>query len=72
MRNESMPETDDADRVIDALGGTVKVASLCKVTPQAVTQWRSKGLPASRRMYLEVVRPDVFAIDGEALTAAGR
>lgn len=46
--------------IIDRLGGTVKVAELCRVAPQAVSQWRSKGIPPAREMYLRVVRPDAF------------
>jgi hypothetical protein len=45
--------------LIDRMGGTVEVARLCEVTPQAVTQWRRAGIPHPRRMYLAVVRPDV-------------
>jgi DNA-binding transcriptional regulator YdaS (Cro superfamily) len=46
--------------IIDRLGGTSQVADLCKVQPQAVSQWRASGIPPARRMYLEVVRPEVF------------
>jgi len=53
-----------ADSVlIDRMGGTVEVARLCEVTPQAVTQWRRAGIPHPRRMYLAVVRPDVVRKD---------
>jgi hypothetical protein len=54
------PDTD----VIDALGGTVKTAALAEVSPQAVTQWRNTGIPKARRMYLQAVRPEVFADAG--------
>ena len=50
----------DANQIIDALGGTNAVAELCKVTPQAVSQWRDDGIPRARMMYIEVVRPDIF------------
>lgn len=33
------------NQIIELLGGTNKVARLCKVKPPAVTQWRSKGIP---------------------------
>jgi hypothetical protein len=46
--------------IIDALGGTVAVALLCDVTPQAVSQWRDDGIPKARLMYLKLLRPDVF------------
>lgn len=48
--------------LIDAMGGTVKVARLCEVSPQAVTQWRRAGIPRARRMYLRVLRPDLFGL----------
>jgi hypothetical protein len=47
-------------QLIDALGGTAKVAALCKVSMAAVSQWRDDGIPAARRMFLELARPDVF------------
>ena len=43
--------------LIDELGGTVAVAKLCRVSPQAVSQWRINGIPYSRLMYLEVIKP---------------
>jgi len=46
---------------IDALGGTNKVAELCGVSPQAVSQWRTDGMPQARLMYLRLLRPDAFA-----------
>ena len=50
----------DANKIIDELGGTNEVARLCEVTAQAVSQWRTEGIPPARLMYLKVVRPDVF------------
>lgn len=49
-----------ANTIIDALGGTSKVARLCAVTTGAVSQWRDNGIPAARLMYLKVIRPAVF------------
>lgn len=51
---------------IDALGGSVETARLCRVTSQAVSYWRRHGIPESRRMYLQLLRPEVFAqsVDG--------
>jgi DNA-binding transcriptional regulator YdaS (Cro superfamily) len=46
--------------LIDALGGPSAVAKLLEVTPQAVSQWREKGIPRARKMYLRLVRPDLF------------
>lgn len=47
--------------LIDALGGTSRVADLCRVSPQAVSKWRNEGIPPARLMYLELARPDVVA-----------
>lgn len=47
--------------IIDALGGTAEVARICNVRPPSVSEWRVKGIPEARRMYLEVLRPDVFS-----------
>jgi hypothetical protein len=46
--------------IIDALGGTSKVAELCEVTTGAVSQWRDDGIPRARLLFLKAVRPDVF------------
>lgn len=47
--------------VIEQLGGVSAVARLCQVSRAAVSQWKTDGIPQARRMYLEVVRPEVFA-----------
>jgi hypothetical protein len=50
------------NQLIDALGGTSEVAKLCGgITPQAVSQWRSKGVPKSWRLFIQIKRPDVYA-----------
>lgn len=46
--------------IIDRMDGTTVVARLCKVRPPSVTKWRYTGIPKARRMYLELIRPDVF------------
>ena len=48
------------EQVIDALGGTSAVAVICEVSQPAVSQWKVQGIPRARRMYLELLRPDVF------------
>jgi hypothetical protein len=53
-------KTQDPNLIIERLGGTVKTAELCDVSNQAVSQWRTDGIPRARIMYLRVVRPDVF------------
>lgn len=55
-------------KIIDALGGSSKVAELCEVTPSAVSQWREDGIPKARLMFLKLAKPDVF----EALEAEDR
>lgn len=52
---------DDASIIIDNLGGATVVAKLCECRPQAVSQWKRKGIPNSRLLYLKAVRPEVFA-----------
>lgn len=51
----------DSSKIIDALGGTAKVAKLCNVKQPSVSQWRESGIPQARLMFLKLVRPDVFA-----------
>lgn len=52
----------DANKIIDALGGTNAVAELCEVTPQAVSQWRDDGIPQARLMFIKVIRPEIFGL----------
>lgn len=47
-------------KIIDSLGGTLKVAKIFNVTPGAVSQWIHSGIPEARLMYLKAVRPDIF------------
>ena len=42
--------TDSA--IIDLLGGTGRVANMCKVDSAAVSAWRVRGIPADRFMFL--------------------
>lgn len=48
-------------QIIDLLGGTARVAELCQVASPSVSEWRQKGIPRARRMYLQVLYPDVFS-----------
>ena len=50
----------EANRIIDALGGTTEVARLCECNPQAVSHWRRDGIPKARRLFLKFVRPELF------------
>ncbi len=40
------------NQIINAFGGTAKVASLCQVTPGAVSQWRQHGIPRGHLNFL--------------------
>jgi hypothetical protein len=51
----------EANRIIDALGGTNKVAELCEIKPGSVSEWRVSGIPHARLMYLKLLRPELFA-----------
>lgn len=54
-----MDKNPDSE-VIDRLGGTAAVARLCKVRSPSVSEWRVNGIPAARRQFLELLRPDAF------------
>jgi hypothetical protein len=49
-----------AVQVIDLIGGVSKTARLCEVKPPSVHEWKSRGIPKARLMYLRLARPDVF------------
>ena len=61
-------DTQTPDTIIDALGGTAEVARLCDISSQAVSQWRTNGIPRAQMKYLRVVRPEVFAKTRNALS----
>jgi DNA-binding transcriptional regulator YdaS (Cro superfamily) len=48
--NIKLKLTDSA--IIDLLGGTAKVARMCRVDPAAVSNWRIRGIPADKYMLL--------------------
>ncbi|WP_313328378.1 hypothetical protein [Pseudomonas qingdaonensis] len=53
--------------IIDALGGTFRVAELCEVRPPSVSDWKKHGIPRARMMFLRIARPEIFqALDEEA------
>ena len=56
--------------IIDQLGGAVTVAQRCDVSSQAVSQWRKVGIPKARRMYLQVLFPEVFASSAAVAASA--
>lgn len=60
---------DTASHIIDRLGGPTVVGKLCECQPQAVSQWKQKGIPKARLLYLRAIRPDVFEKISPADTA---
>lgn len=65
------PREPDANAIIDALGGTTAVASLCDIKSPSVSEWRRKNeIPKPWLRYFKATRPDVFgpapAKEGEA------
>lgn len=56
--------------VIDALGGPTAVAGLCRISSQAVSQWRRTGIPSARRDYLSLLRPQAFEASSETAAAS--
>lgn len=54
-----MSQKTDAE-IIEDLGGTYRVAALCGVKPPSVSEWKKTGIPQARRMYLQLLQPEVF------------
>ena len=52
----------DPNYIIDSMGGTCAVATLCNLTTGAVSQWRTSthGIPKPWLMYFKEIRPDLF------------
>ena len=55
-----MDKKPTPDEIIDALGGTSKVAELSDVTDSAVSQWRINGIPKHQLKFLRLARPEIF------------
>ena len=51
----------DSNKAIDLIGGTTAAAAFFEVKKQSVSEWRQKGIPRARVMYLRAVRPDIYA-----------
>lgn len=49
-------------QIVQALGGPSEVARLNGITPSAVSQWITNGIPSARLLYLKAIRPDVFGL----------
>jgi len=48
------------NEIINAFGGTSAVARIFEITPGAVSQWRTDGIPKDRVRYLKLLNPRVF------------
>lgn len=59
--NELTDKQKEANRIIDAMDGTVAVADLFGITSGAVSQWREDGIPEARLFSIKLMRPDLFA-----------
>jgi len=62
---------NDAE-LIKKLGGTFVVAKMFSIRPPSVSEWKRKGIPKARRMYLEVVRPDLFKKNAQAFSKTSK
>jgi len=51
---------EEANRIIDAMGGTGAVAELFSITTGGVSQWRDDGIPDARMFSIKLLRPDLF------------
>lgn len=63
-QDPATPEAAEAVKVIDALGGPSKVVELLGgdgvITPQAVSQWKRKGIPRGWRTFLRSKHCEAF------------
>lgn len=57
-------------QIIDAFGGTAKMAALCQVRSPSVSEWKHNGIPKARLMYLKLLRPDLFQAPAPAAKPA--
>lgn len=62
MENVILNETpqEQANRIIDAMGGSGDVSELFGITSPAVSQWRTDGIPDARLFSIKLMRPDLF------------
>lgn len=53
--------TPDPTQIIQALGGPTEVAKIFEITSQAVSQWKTNGIPRSHLRFLRATRPELFS-----------
>lgn len=47
-------------QIVDQLGGTTKVARLCKIAPPSVSEWKARNqIPKARIQYLMLLHPEI-------------
>lgn len=56
--------------MIERLGGPSEVARLCRIRPQAVSQWKKSGIPDARRDFLQLLRPAAFSANTDEVPRA--
>lgn len=67
---------DALQRAIEAAGGLTRLAERIGVSPQVVSNWRSRGIPADRVLAVErasdgkvsrsELRPDLYPLESAA------
>lgn len=51
----------NVEYVVEQFGGTVAMATLCEVSPSAVSNWKKDGaIPKAHIKFLRQQRPDLF------------
>lgn len=51
-----------AVKIIETLGGPVRVSKLCGISQPSVTLWKKRGIPKSQLNFLRLLSPEVDAI----------
>lgn len=60
---------EKASKIVDALGGVTVVAKMFEITPPSVFNWKVRGIPHVRAMYLKAVyKDDLVGLDIDAAT----
>lgn len=59
-----------AHKVIEALGGTAEVARIFDIRMPSVSDWKEKGIPRARMMYLKAVHKKALKGINLSLAAA--
>lgn len=57
-----------AVKIIEILGGPLRVSKLCGISQPSVTLWKKRGIPKSQLNYLRLLSPEVEAIVSNEFT----